>query len=61
MTCFTVGTGTIGSHIAADALTPAGVPPWQPVDDTHYSLDIVQAKNPLANYALLGLASPARR
>jgi inner membrane protein len=55
VTGFVVGTGTIGSHIAADALTPAGVRPWRPVNDTHYSLDVVKAKNPLANYALLGL------
>ncbi|AAV44325.1 metal-dependent hydrolase [Haloarcula sp. JP-Z28] len=55
VTGFAVGTGTIMSHIAADALTPAGVRPWSPVDDTRYSLDIVRAKNPLANYALLGL------
>ncbi|EMA19000.1 putative membrane-bound metal-dependent hydrolase [Haloarcula argentinensis DSM 12282] len=55
VTGFVVGAGTILSHIAADALTPAGVRPWRPADDTHYSLDVVAAKNPLANYALLGL------
>jgi len=55
VTGFVVGTGTIASHIAADALTPAGVRPWSPINDTHYSLDVVRAKNPLANYALLGL------
>jgi inner membrane protein len=55
LTGFVVGAGTIVSHIAADALTPAGVRPWSPLDDTHYSFDIVKAKNPLANYALLGL------
>ncbi|EMA17171.1 metal-dependent hydrolase [Haloarcula amylolytica] len=55
VTGFVVGSGTIASHIAADALTPAGVRPLSPVDDTHYSLDVVRAKNPLANYALLGL------
>lgn len=55
MTGFVVGSGTIASHVAADALTPAGVRPLSPVDDTHYSLDVVRAKNPLANYALLGL------
>ncbi|WP_434531054.1 metal-dependent hydrolase [Haloarcula sp. NS06] len=55
VTGFVVGSGTILSHIAADALTPAGVRPWRPADDTHYSLDVVTAKNPLANYALLGL------
>jgi len=55
VTGFVVGAGTIASHIAADGLTPAGVRPWCPVNNTHYSLDVVKAKNPLANYALLGL------
>jgi len=55
VTGFVVGTGTIGSHIAADALTPAGIRPWRPVNDTHYSLDLVKAKNAFANYVLLGL------
>ncbi|RKS83340.1 inner membrane protein [Haloarcula quadrata] len=55
VTGFAVGTGTITSHIAADTLTPTGVRPWSPVDDTQYSLDIVRANDPLANYALLGL------
>ncbi|MUV51359.1 metal-dependent hydrolase [Haloarcula sp. CBA1122] len=55
MTGFIVGAGTIASHVAADALTPAGVRPLSPVDETRYSLDLVKAKNPLANYALLGL------
>ncbi|WP_244209786.1 hypothetical protein [Haloarcula quadrata] len=55
MAGFVVGAGTIESHIAADALTPAGVRPWCPVDDTHYSFGVVRAENPLANYALLGL------
>lgn len=40
LTGFVVGAGTIVSHIAADALTPAGVRPWSPLDDTHYSFDI---------------------
>ncbi|KZX49306.1 metal-dependent hydrolase [Haloarcula sp. K1] len=55
VTGFIVGAGTIASHVAADALTPAGVRPLSPVDETRYSLDLVKAKNPLANYALLGL------
>lgn len=46
---------TIVSHITADALTPAGVRPWAPLDNSHYSLDVVKAANPLANYALLGV------
>ena len=52
---FLVGTGTVLSHIAADALTPMGVRPFAPVDSRHVSLDLVRAANPVANYALLGL------
>lgn len=56
---FLVGAGTIGSHIAADALTPAGVRPWAPLDNTSYSAEVTTAANPLANYALLGLGVAA--
>jgi inner membrane protein len=50
---FIVGTGTILSHIAADALTPMGVEPFW--DGRHYSFDLVKAANPIANYLLLAL------
>ncbi|CCQ33973.1 membrane-bound metal-dependent hydrolase (DUF457) [Halorhabdus tiamatea SARL4B] len=50
-----VGTVTILSHIAADALTPMGVEPYAPVRDDHYSYDLARAANPIANYALLGV------
>jgi inner membrane protein len=43
----------IGSHIAADALTPMGVEPYR--DGRHYSYDVAKAANPLANYALLAV------
>lgn len=52
---FAVGTGSVLSHVAADALTPAGVRPFWPASSRHYSLSLVRAGNPLANYALLGL------
>lgn len=48
-----VGTVTILSHIAADALTPMGVEPFAPVRNDHYSYDVARAANPIANYALL--------
>jgi inner membrane protein len=50
---FVVGFVTIGSHIAADALTPMGVEPYR--DGRRYSFDIVRAANPIANYLLLTL------
>lgn len=49
---FVTGAVAIGSHIAADALTPMGVEPFGD-DGPHYSLDLVRAANPIANYALL--------
>jgi inner membrane protein len=52
---FLFGVVTIGSHLLADALTPMGVRPFAPLRDTKYTLDLVTAANPLANYALLGL------
>lgn len=54
-----VGAGAIGSHLAADALTPMGIRPLAPVRDDEYSLDIARAANPLANYALLALGVTA--
>lgn len=52
---FVVGVVTIGSHIAADALTPAGVRPFAPVRTRRYTYDVTKAANPIANYALLGI------
>lgn len=52
-----LGTGTVLSHIWADALTPAGVRPFWPVRGDEYSYGVARASNPLANYGLLGLGS----
>ncbi|MCU4924630.1 metal-dependent hydrolase [Halobacteria archaeon AArc-dxtr1] len=52
---FVVGAIGVGSHLLADAVTPMGIRPLWPVSDRHYTADLVAAKNPLANYALLGL------
>jgi len=56
---FVVGAVSIGSHIAADALTPAGVRPFAPVRTRRYTYDVTKAKNPIANYALLGIGAVA--
>lgn len=50
---FAVGTCSILAHVAADTLTPAGVRPFWPVSDRHYSLRVTRADNRLANYTLL--------
>jgi inner membrane protein len=55
---FATGTLAIGSHIAADALTPMGVAPLG-ADGPHYSVGVARAANPLANYALLALGIAA--
>jgi inner membrane protein len=51
---FLIGTVCVLSHIAADALTHAGVRPFAPVRERRYSYNVVTAKNPIANYARLG-------
>ena len=56
---FVVGVVTIGSHIAADALTPMGVTPFAPVRTRHYTYDVTKAANPIANYALLAIGAVA--
>ena len=48
-----VGFVTILSHIAADALTPMGVAPFEPIRGRTYSLSVTTAANPIANYLLL--------
>ncbi|MFC5279145.1 metal-dependent hydrolase [Halorubrum rubrum] len=50
---FVLGAGTVVSHLLADVITPMGIRPYAPVRDDHYTLDLVKAANPIANYALL--------
>ncbi|AXR79913.1 metal-dependent hydrolase [Natrarchaeobaculum sulfurireducens] len=52
---FLIGAGTVISHIAADALTPAGVRPFAPRNETKYTYSVARVANPLANYALLAI------
>jgi len=47
---FLIGGISIGSHIVADALTPAGVDPFMSGETISY--DVARASNPVANYAL---------
>jgi len=46
-----LGGVAIGSHIAADALTPAGVDPFRSGETITY--DVVTAANPIGNAVLL--------
>jgi inner membrane protein len=50
-----VGGLAVGAHLLADALTPMGIRPLEPVDDREYCLAVTRAANPLANYGLLAL------
>lgn len=43
----------VGSHLLANALTPAGVPLLWPLSDETYSAGVATASNPVANYGLL--------
>lgn len=44
---------TVGSHVLADALTPAGIRPLAPWRSRHYSYDLVTSGSLLGNYGLL--------
>ncbi|WP_281194304.1 metal-dependent hydrolase [Halorubrum sp. F4] len=50
---FVLGAGTVVSHLLADVITPMGIRPYAPVRGDHYTLDVVRAANPIANYVLL--------
>lgn len=50
-----VGFVTVGAHLLADALTPKGLAPFEPIDDREYCFDVIRASNPVANYGLLAL------
>jgi inner membrane protein len=54
-----VGIVGVGSHLLADALTPAGVPLLWPLSDTDFSVSVANASNPIANYGLLVLGVAA--
>jgi len=43
------------SHLAADALNPAGIRPFVLQPSKEYALNICQASNPLANRLLIAL------
>lgn len=52
---FLVGVAIVVGHLLADALTPMGIRPFEPIRDDRYTLDLAKAANPIANYALLAL------
>jgi inner membrane protein len=43
----------IGAHLLADVLTPMGIQPFKPFNNTKYTLEMTKAANPIANYVLL--------
>jgi len=49
---FTVGAGSMVSHLVGDIITPMGVRPFFPVDSV-YTLDLVYAKDLRANLAFM--------
>jgi inner membrane protein len=52
---FGIGVLTIGAHLLADALTPAGIRPFRPLSEAKYTLAITRADNAIANYLLLAI------
>ncbi|RXK49146.1 metal-dependent hydrolase [Halorientalis pallida] len=51
------GFGTLGicAHLLGDVLTPTGITPLWPLSRRTVTFDLVRAKNPVANYGLLGV------
>lgn len=41
------------SHIVGDAITPMGIQPFRPLSAAHYTLDLLPARNPRANWTFL--------
>jgi inner membrane protein len=52
---FAFGTLGICAHLLGDVLTPMGVTPLWPLSGRTVTIDLVRAKNPVANYGLLGV------
>lgn len=50
---FAFGTLGICAHLLGDVLTPMGIRPLWPLSRRTLTLNLVRAKNPLANYGLL--------
>jgi inner membrane protein len=51
---FAFGTLGICAHLVGDVLTPMGIAPLWPLSGRTVTMDLVRAKNPVANYGLLG-------
>lgn len=52
---FSFGTLGICAHLLGDVLTPMGITPLWPLSGRTVTVDLVRAKNPVANYGLLGV------
>jgi inner membrane protein len=52
-----VGAFGVGTHLAADALTPSGVPLLWPLSGRRFSLGLVRADHAVANWGLLALGA----
>lgn len=52
---FSIGTLGICSHLFGDLITPMGINPFWPVEDTNFSLHLTHASNGYANSILLVL------
>jgi inner membrane protein len=58
-TGFGFGVGALGTlcHLAGDVITPMGIRPLEPFFAGDYTLDLVAAADPSANFALLTLGT----
>lgn len=56
---FLLGSGTIGSHLVVDALTPPGIQPFEPFSAHRYTYSLIEPHDQVANYLLLSIGSGA--
>lgn len=52
---FVVGFVAVVAHLAADALTPSGIPLFWPLSTRRYRFVVARADNPVANYVLFAM------
>ena len=54
---FGIGFLAVTSHLLADVLTPMGIRPFWPLWGRKFSLELTYARDPVANYILLGFGT----
>lgn len=59
LVCYLIGAAGVVSHLVGDIITPMGIQPLFPGSWTVYSLNVVRASSPTANFLLVAAGSVA--